>query len=160
MTSHSRLSPVVYAEAATGPIRALHARYASLATRNPRKNPRSKKTEPEKHNQPEPMKTRKDMTQEEWEDAVWAREQKEIQYWTEELRSGSAIRDIRIVSIRGCAHTHTTIISDVSSGDAYLVMTDIGGETLEKAVKTKWLDSEVTKAIAYLYQNRTSEFDQ
>lgn len=106
------------------------------------------------------MKTRKDMTQEEWEDAVWAREQKEIQYWTEELRSGSAIRDIRIVSLRECGYTHTTIVSDVSSGDAYLVMTDTGGETLEEAVKTKWLGSDVTKAIAYLYQNRTNEFDQ
>lgn len=102
---------------------------------------------------------RKEMPEDDWKDAVWDRERKEVQWWTEELRDCNAVRDIRIVTL-GCVPCTTTIISDVSCGDAYLVMTDLTAETLEQAVKTLWLDEDTTKAIAHLYQTRTKEFYQ
>jgi len=52
-----RLGLAPRAEAVTGLIRAHPARCASLATRNPKKNARSKRTEPEKHEPNEQMKT-------------------------------------------------------------------------------------------------------
>lgn len=84
----------------------------------------------------------------EWEAAVWAEERAIIEYWIDDLLNGNNAKEIRIVKPESC-DSNTTIISH--DGDAYLVMVDLTGETMQEAVKSMWLPDTVTKAISELY---------
>lgn len=90
------------------------------------------------------------MKQNEWEAAVWATEAHEISEWIENLRTGNGCQDIRIVTPESCDIT-TTIISDATCGDAYVITTDLTGETIDQAVQGRWYPESVTKAISELY---------
>ena len=93
-----------------------------------------------------------DMTADEWKEAVWEAETKEIQNWVHELMHPNGCRDIRIMVPENCDVT-TTIISDVECGDAYVITTNPTAATLEEAVQGRWYPDTVTKAISELYQS-------
>lgn len=93
---------------------------------------------------------RSEMKQEEWEATVWATEAHEISEWIENLRTGNGCQDIRIVTPESSDIT-TTIISDATCGDAYVITTDLTGYTMDQAVQCRWYPEAVTKAISELY---------
>lgn len=98
---------------------------------------------------------RSELTKDQWEAAVWDAEEKEIEGWISELRIGNGCRDIRILTPESC-DIQTTIISDATCGDAFIITTDLTGETMEEAVQARWYPENVTKAIAELYLAATS----
>jgi hypothetical protein len=93
------------------------------------------------------------MSKEEWESTVWKHERITIEQWIDNLRSGNQCADIRIVTVEETGGINMTIISDMTCGDAYLVETDTGGDTLDECIGTMWLPEEVTKQIAQIYQD-------
>ena len=88
-------------------------------------------------------------TEDEWEAAVFAAESKEISGWVDSLREMNC-NNIRIIS---CVDSDlpTTIISDSTSGDAFIITRDMLAEELSEAIVYSLLSEEITKIISDIY---------
>lgn len=92
---------------------------------------------------------RSETTKEKWEDAVFAAESKEISEWVDSLRE-MGCNDIRIIS-RDNYGLCTTIISDSSCGDAYVITRNLVVDELSESVICFLFSDEVTKTISDIY---------
>lgn len=85
-----------------------------------------------------------------WENACWDAAWEAAFDWIKHLR-GMGPADIHVVEVPDTCDLDTIIVSNRTSGDAYVITCDPTADTIDAAVDAKWYPEDVTAQISRLW---------